>query len=67
MCSRPVTTGFIKPGKTETPYLLFTGNRREFDSIASEIYADVLAPLMVGVVVAVMILLVYAFFTGKLG
>ena len=67
MSYRPITTSIIKQGKSEAPFLLFTGNRKEFDSIAREIYLDMLAPLLVGVVVAVIILLVYAFFTGKLG
>jgi hypothetical protein len=67
MSSHPGTTNVIKPGRSESPFLLFTGNRKQFGSFAREIFTDLLLPLLIGIAAALVFLLLYAFFKGKLG
>jgi hypothetical protein len=67
MNSSPIQTDALEPGRSEEQFLLFTGNRKQLDSAASPIDINMLAPLLVGVVAALLFVVLYAFLLGKLG
>ena len=67
MSSRPIQTDALEPGRSEEQFLLFTGNRKQLDGLASGIDINMLAPLLVGMVAAIIFFILYAFLLGKLG
>jgi hypothetical protein len=67
MSSRPIQTDALEPGRSEEQFLLFTGNRKQIDSLTSAIDINMLAPLLVGVVAAILSVVLCAFLLGKLG
>jgi hypothetical protein len=67
MSSSPVPTDALEPTRSEGQFLLFTGNKRQFDSIARAIDINMLAPLLVGMAAAVLFVILYAFLLGRLG
>jgi hypothetical protein len=67
MSSSPIQTDALKPESSEEQFLLFTGNRKQIDSLTSAIDLNMLAPLLVGVVAALLFVVLYAFLLGKLG
>ncbi|MBB5315868.1 hypothetical protein [Tunturibacter empetritectus] len=60
-------TDVLKNGRSEGQFLLFTGKKTQLDSIANAVDIDRLAPLLVGMAAAIIIVILYAFLLGKLG
>jgi len=67
MSSSPVQTDVLKPRRSEDQFFLFTGNRKQLDSITSAIDINMLAPLLVAVAATLLFIILYAFLLGKLG
>ncbi|MBB5338723.1 hypothetical protein [Tunturiibacter gelidoferens] len=67
MSSRPIQTDTLESGRSEAQFLLFKGNRKQLDGAANTIDINMLAPLLVGVVAAILVVVLYAFLLGKLG
>jgi glycerol uptake facilitator-like aquaporin len=67
MSSSPVTTDALEPRRSEGQFLLFTGSKEQFDSAARAIDINMLAPLLAGMVAAVLFVVLYAFLLGRLG
>jgi hypothetical protein len=67
MSFRPVTTRIIKAGRSETPFFLFFGNRKQDENESVKLAPTVLTVVLLVLVAAVLSICIYAFLTGKLG
>jgi hypothetical protein len=68
MNSHPATTKLIKAGRSKTPFLLFFGNRKHDENeLAKPPFSGLLTGLLVTLVVVVLCICIYAFFSGRLG
>jgi hypothetical protein len=63
----PATTRVIKAGRSETPFLLFFGNRKQDENEPFKLAPTVLAAVLLILVTAILGICIYAFLTGKLG
>jgi hypothetical protein len=67
MSSQTAATAVIKPGKSRTLFLLFTGNRKQLVSIAKGVNIGFVAPLFIAIAAVLLFLITYAFFSGRIG
>jgi hypothetical protein len=65
--NHPATTKLIKPGRSRTPFLLFFGNRKHGENELAKPVSDVFTGLLLALIVIVLCICVYAFFSGRLG
>jgi predicted permease len=63
----PATSRVIKAGRSETPFLLFFGNRKQDENEPVKPAPTVLAAVLLILVTAILGICIYAFLTGKLG
>ena len=63
----PATTRVIKAGRSETPFLLFFGNRKQDENEPVKPAPPVPAAVLLTLVTAILGICIYAFLTGKLG
>ncbi|HWZ00955.1 MAG TPA: hypothetical protein VNX17_07745 [Edaphobacter sp.] len=67
MSFRPATTRIIKAGRSNSPFLLFFGNRKQEESEPVKLLSTVLTAVLLVLVTVVLAICIYAFLTGKLG
>ena len=63
----PATTKIIKAGKSRNPFLLFFGNRQHVEDEQVDTLSDVLIGFLLGLVMAILGICIFSFFSGKLG
>lgn len=67
MSSHIAATSVIKSGKSKTPFLLFTGNKKPLVDVSKGINTGFVAPLFIVIAAALLFLIIYAFFSGRIG
>jgi hypothetical protein len=66
MNNHPATTKIIKPGRSQRPFLLFTGNRKHAEDKTGESRSPLLISLLIAFAAIVIGTSLYLFFTGRL-